>query len=125
MNILIFSLFSFFSSACAFGEMFIPFIVGKLFSLEWASYPSLFPVVAMCSFVGLISLAVALLITRNINVASQHSLVLSGSEGERNREKRRKSCKKIDRFKGEIAKESDFERELNDFGGLEDGLDSL
>lgn len=83
--------------------MLIPFLIGKLFSLSWASYVSLFPVIALCSLVGLLCLVVALLITRNVHVASSSSLVLSGSEGE-------------------IARESDFERKLDAFGGLEDGL---
>jgi hypothetical protein len=112
------------NSSSAFGEMVLPYLIGKLFHVSWASYVSLFPVVAISSFVsdflvfffwfwfelkdtqiGLLSLAVALLLTRNISVASHsqsHLVLSSGSERE--------------------ATESDFERKLDEFGGLEDGL---
>ena len=89
----------------AFGEMVIPLLIGVLFSVKWAGFVSLFPVVSICSFVGLLCVMVCLLLTRNVSVVS-HDDGRGGSAVPAH------------------TKSQFGALELDEFGGLEDGLQS-
>ncbi len=101
----------------AFGEMLIvskkfdfdfffliffcqPLLVGALFSVEWIGFIALFPIISICSAIGLFSVMVALFLVRGISVANRDSNLQP------------------------VSSPAKMELELGEFGGLENGLES-
>lgn len=70
---------SIFSISSALGEMLIPLLIGALFSVPSIGFQSLFPVVAICAFLGLLLAFILLFVVRGVD--SSTTTTFSNSHG--------------------------------------------